>query len=284
MARPFHFTVDPASFFTKTDVGGTGTWTPTTTGIGIWVASVSAATNTIQIRNTDTSTNQTVEARAKHSNLTGSDSFGVVANWVDVNNQYLAIAEPGVWQLYTVIAGAFTVVGSAGSTISNDTYYRVKLTTVTDGSNKTLNLYVGGTLTLGPITATLIAGTSAGMWFRTTTAGDLGTFDWWAFNTAPTISTILPIGGASASGTSVTITGTDFGDGMAVTFGGQAGTSVVVTPTTSLTVTTPTNRSTTKDDVIVKFGTSGSEEYTATTTGGFIFGGGMSGEGFNGVV
>ncbi len=55
----------------------------------------------------------------------------------------------------------------------------------------------------------------------------------------PRISSISPAKGTAGGGTKVTIHGSNFVDVKSVTFGGKAGTKVVVTSTTSLTVTTP---------------------------------------------
>ncbi|MBX7210334.1 MAG: cadherin-like beta sandwich domain-containing protein [Verrucomicrobiaceae bacterium] len=56
---------------------------------------------------------------------------------------------------------------------------------------------------------------------------------------APTVTGIVPSGGSTAGGTSVTITGTDFTGATAVTIGGAAATSVNVVNATTITCTTP---------------------------------------------
>jgi hypothetical protein len=66
-----------------------------------------------------------------------------------------------------------------------------------------------------------------------------------AFRTAsggilpPTVSSISPNSGPTAGGTAVTITGTNFGAGATVAFGGTAATKVVVVNSTTITATTP---------------------------------------------
>jgi hypothetical protein len=55
----------------------------------------------------------------------------------------------------------------------------------------------------------------------------------------PTISAISPANGSAAGGTAVTITGTDFTDAKAVTFGGTPATSFTVGSETSITATAP---------------------------------------------
>ncbi|WP_181408820.1 IPT/TIG domain-containing protein [Schumannella soli] len=54
----------------------------------------------------------------------------------------------------------------------------------------------------------------------------------------PNVTTVAPASGTQLGGTVVTITGTDLGGTTGVTFGGTAGTGLVVTPT-QVTVTTP---------------------------------------------
>jgi hypothetical protein len=55
----------------------------------------------------------------------------------------------------------------------------------------------------------------------------------------PTVGSVTPNSGATAGGTAVTITGTNFAAGATVTFGGTAATNVVVVNSTSITATTP---------------------------------------------
>ncbi|MFM7253605.1 MAG: beta strand repeat-containing protein, partial [Ilumatobacteraceae bacterium] len=82
------------------------------------------------------------------------------------------------------------------------------------------------------------------------------TADDFTFYDAPTITTLSPNRGATAGGTSVTITGTNFVAGLTVvSFGGAAGTSVNVTGPTSLTVVAPA-------------ASAGQVEVTVTTPGG----------------
>lgn len=276
MAQPFHFTTDSTTSFDEEQDGTDATWA-IDTGASI-VTITGGNNNTRWVRKTDASVNSTVEGRSK---AVGTPSMGVISNWQSATQFYLGWLSTGRGQLYYKDT-TYTQIADVATTTSAGTYYRAKLTATTNGSNKDLALYKDGVSIATASTAVLYGSGRAGMMCNA--AASVHTFDWFAFDTAPTITSILPIGGPSATATAITITGTDYGDGMLVTVGGQAATSVVVTPTTSLTANTPSNRTTTKDDVIVKFGTAGSEEYTATTTGGFIFGGGFAGDGFNGVV
>ena len=61
--------------------------------------------------------------------------------------------------------------------------------------------------------------------------------------TSPTITSVSPNSGSTAGGTSVTITGTNFATGAAVTFGSAVATNVVVVNSTTITATTPAGSS-----------------------------------------
>jgi hypothetical protein len=56
---------------------------------------------------------------------------------------------------------------------------------------------------------------------------------------APTIASVSPNSGSTAGGLPVVITGTNFTGATSVTFGGVAGTSIVIASATTITVTTP---------------------------------------------
>src|ERR1039458_755002 len=70
----------------------------------------------------------------------------------------------------------------------------------------------------------------------------------------PTVSSVSPKSGSTAGGTAVTITGTNFVTGAAVTFGSTAATNVVVVNSTTITATTPV-------------GTAGAVTVTVTVSG-----------------
>jgi hypothetical protein len=62
---------------------------------------------------------------------------------------------------------------------------------------------------------------------------------WYGNSTTPTVTSISPSSGPIAGGTSVTITGSNFATGAAVTFGGAAATNVLVVNSTTITAATP---------------------------------------------
>jgi len=82
--------------------------------------------------------------------------------------------------------------------------------------------------------------------------------DLYTYEPPPTVGSVSPASGPIGGGTSVTVGGTGFVSGMTVKFGSNAGTSVVVGSSTSLTVTSPAGSSPDGGDVDV----------TVTTTDG----------------
>jgi hypothetical protein len=90
--------------------------------------------------------------------------------------------------------------------------------------------------------------------------------DGFTFVSVPTITSINPNSGLNTGGTSITITGTQFASGAAVTVGGAAATNVIVVSSTEITATTPAG-TVGPADVVVANGDGGS----ATDAGGFTF-------------
>ncbi len=106
------------------------------------------------------------------------------------------------------------------------------------------------------ITATTPAGTAGARDVAVTTPGGSGTgTGLFTYIAAPTVTSIAPTSGPAASGTPVTITGTNFTGATAVTIGGAAATGVTVVSATSITATTPV-------------GTAGARDVAVTTPGG----------------
>ncbi|GGR52117.1 phage tail tube protein [Streptomyces griseomycini] len=82
---------------------------------------------------------------------------------------------------------------------------------------------------------------------------------------APTITSVTPSTGPIAGGTNVTIVGTNLDSATGVTFGGAAGTGLVIESDTELTVTTPASTAGAKDVVVTTAGG------TVTQAGGFTY-------------
>ena len=85
-------------------------------------------------------------------------------------------------------------------------------------------------------------------------------------NPAPTISNVSPNSGPPAGGTSVTISGTNFGAGATVKFGGVAATNVNVAGATSISATTPAHNEGAVDVTVTN-----TDGQVATATQGFTY-------------
>ncbi len=152
---------------------------------------------------------------------------------------------------YTSSAPAPTV--SAVSPISGDvaggTAVTITGTNFVDGAGLTVDF--GGTAATGVafVSATSLTSTTpahgAGAVNVVVTNPDAQTgtlsagFTYTSTNPAPTVTAVNPASGPTTGGTSVTIAGTNFVAGAAVTFGGTAATGVAFVSATSLTCTTP---------------------------------------------
>lgn len=135
---------------------------------------------------------------------------------------------------------------------------------------------IGGTAATGVVvnSATEIVATTpakaAGTYNLVVTLPDTTTYtkaNAFTYAATPTITTLSPASGPTAGGTVVTMTGTNFRAGATVTFGGTAGTSVVVNSATEIVVTTPAKAAGAYNVVVTNSDTS-----TYTKASGFTFG------------
>lgn len=91
------------------------------------------------------------------------------------------------------------------------------------------------------------------------------------YTSAPLISNISPVSGATTGGTSVTINGSNFVSGATITFGGTAATSVVFVNSTQLTAVTPAKAAGAVNVVVTNPG-----GQSATLTNGFTYVAGLA--------
>jgi hypothetical protein len=115
------------------------------------------------------------------------------------------------------------------------------------------------------------SGCSAGPVFHPRTvneklAGDIGAAVGICLFQALGVTSVDPNSGSTAGGLRVTVRGSGFASGAAVTFGGVAGTAVTVVNPTTITVTTPAHAAGIVDVVVTIPGPA-----TATLTGGFFY-------------
>ena len=149
---------------------------------------------------------------------------------------------------------SFTPAGGVGSTITITGTDFTGATAVSFGGTAATSFNV---VSITSITAVVASGTSGSV--SVTTPGGTATKAGFTFVLPPTISSFTPIGG---TGSTITITGTDFTGATAVSFGGTSATSFAVGSATSITA-------------VVATGTSGSVSVTTpggtATKAGFIF-------------
>src|SRR5205085_1054377 len=127
------------------------------------------------------------------------------------------------------------IAGGASVTISGTGF--AAGATVTLGGPSATNVNVSSSTS---ITATMPAH-AAGLVnvVVTNTDAQSGTLvNGYTYTSAPTVTGVSPTSGSTSGGTSVTISGTGFSAGAAVTFAGSAATNVNVSSSTSITATT----------------------------------------------
>ena len=83
---------------------------------------------------------------------------------------------------------------------------------------------------------------------------------------APSVATVAPVSGSIAGGTAVTITGTNFAAGAAVTIGGVSATGISVVNATTITATTPAHAA-----GAVNVTVTNPDTQSATLTNGFTY-------------
>ena len=86
------------------------------------------------------------------------------------------------------------------------------------------------------------------------------------YASAPTVTSVSPVGGPLAGGTVVTITGTGFQSGATVKFGGVAATSVTFGSATQITATSPAHAAGAVDVVVTN-----PDTQTGTLTAGYLY-------------
>jgi len=150
--------------------------------------------------------------------------------------------ELGQWFTYALAPTVTSVSPNSGSTLGGTA---VTITgtnfaagaTVTFGATAATSVVVVSSTS---ITATTPAGSAGAVTVTVTVGGQSGSLtSGFTYAVFPAVSSISPIGGPTAGGTAVTITGTNFATGATVTFGATAATNVVVVSSTSITATSP---------------------------------------------
>ncbi|THF63630.1 hypothetical protein E6C76_13630 [Pseudothauera nasutitermitis] len=175
-------------------------------------------------------------AGANPAHAQSAGCTAVEAAWTNFNgsgNPYNASSHPASSFLASDQI-AFTVTGAPSSAMS---YF-----TLMDGNYDTYVHLIPGGYAAGSA-STVVSGaqlTSLGLEIDAISSGEFAVSVYCVSATpAPTVTSLSPTSGPTAGGTSVTITGANFTGATGVTFGGTAGTGLVVTNATTITVATP---------------------------------------------
>ena len=177
---------------------------------------------------------------------TPAGSAGAVTVTVTVSGQSGSLTSGFTY--VTSLAGSPTVAGvspNSGSTAGGTavtitgTNFAAGATATFGGTAATKAVVVSGT----QITATTPAGRAGAVTVTVTVGGQTGSlanaFTYASPTSPPTVSGVSPNSGSTGGGTAVTIAGTNFAAGAAVTFGGTAATNVAVVSGTEITAMTP---------------------------------------------
>jgi hypothetical protein len=232
---------------------------PPAGGTAVTITGTNFATGATVTFGTAAATNVVVVSATSITATTPAGSAGAVTVTVTVSGQSGSLANGFT---YVVPPTVSSVSPNSGSTLGGTA---VTITgtnfatgaTVTFGSAAATNVVVVSSTS---ITATTPAGSAGAVTVTVTNPGALSgnLASGFTYVVVPTVSSVSPNNGAAAGGTAVTITGTNFATGAAVTFGGTAATSVVVVSATQITATTPAHAAGAVTVIVTVNGQSGS--------------------------
>ena len=209
-------------------------------GTGVTITGTNFAAGATVTFGSNAATNIVVVSGTQITATTPAGGAGAVTVTVTVNGQNGSLASGFTYvvppTVTSVSPNTGSTTGGTAVTISGTNF--AAGATVTFGSNAATNIVVvSGT----QITATTPAGSAGAVTVTVTNPGVPGgsLANGYTYVVVPTVSSVSPNNGPVAGGTAVTITGTNFGAGAAVTIGGTAATNVVVVSGTQITATTP---------------------------------------------
>lgn len=215
----------------------------TSGGTAVTITGTNFATGATVTFGTSAATSVVVVSSTSITAKTPSGSSGMVTVTVtnpgalsgSLTNGYTYVVIPTVTGVSPNVgpASGGTAVTITGTNFANGA-------TVTFGTSAATNVMV---VNATSITASAPAGTGA-VTVTVTVNGQSGSLaNAFTYAGTPTITSVSPNSGSSNGGTAVTITGTNFVSGAAVTFGTASATNVAVLSGTSITATTPAGSS-----------------------------------------
>jgi uncharacterized delta-60 repeat protein len=236
-----------AFFETSTDAGAT--WTPLP-----GTARRAGASADWELTGTDLPTSGLLRARGRTRGSFQSGGSGLVEFQATYTAPLAAPAVAGVSPALGTTLGGDTV------TITGNRF--AGATAVTLGGTAATSFTVVNASTITAVTPAGTAGTAS---VRVTTpAGTSAANSLFTYVTPPAVTAVSPAIGATAGGTSVTITGTGFANVTGVKFGANAAASFVVNSATQITAVTPVGTAGTAS-VTVQVGGAGSAANTLFT-------------------
>lgn len=226
MPAPTVSSISPSSGPLGGGVSVTITGNNFTGATGVTIGGTAATSVTVA---SDTSITCTTPA---HSAGTASVLVTTPDGTNSANTLYTYLAAPTVSAISPIIG---PLSGGATATITGTNFVNGATSVTIGGTAATVLSVPSGT----SLTCTLPAHTAGTASVLVTTAGGTNSANsLYTYIAAPTVTAISPVSGASAGGTSVTITGTNFTSGSSVSIGGQPASSVSVVSSTSITCTT----------------------------------------------
>ena len=232
----------------RTPASGTGAPTVTSVspnsgstagGTAVTITGTNFATGATVTFGTAAATNVAVVNSTTITATTPAGSAGAVTVTVTVSGQSGSLASGFTYALAPTVTGVSpnsgSTLGGTAVTVTGTNF--LTGATVTFGGTAATNVVVVSSTS---ITATTPAGSAGAVTVTVTVGGQSGSLaSGFTYAVFPTVTGVSPIGGPTAGGTAVTITGTNFATGATVTFGSAAATNVVVVSSTSITATSP---------------------------------------------
>lgn len=266
MAEPFHFLTDPiaASQFVQ-ELGSS----VTESIVSGTIFDIVSSTQIVAYARVGITGLATLDMQARMNYGSGSTEFGIYSHFTPPKTDsycFLYFAAGSRWSIFQVIGNVATELGFFSEAVSPGSFQNIRAQVVSAGPVDQLTLSRNGTVVVGPVfssTAINPSGSTHGLYH-----GGSGQIDWYTRDMNFGLTSVSPVLGLGS--TALALVGTDFGDGMLVELDGAPAVPVVTTSTTSATAVAPAHAKGAVD-VDVKFGTAGSEEFTATLTAGYEY-------------
>jgi hypothetical protein len=212
----------------RTPASGTGAPTVTSVspnsgstagGTAVTITGTNFATGATVTFGTAAATNVAVVNSTTITATTPAGSAGAVTVTVTVSGQSGSLASGFTYALAPTVTGVSpnsgSTLGGTAVTITGTNF--LTGATVTFGGTAATNVVVVSSTS---ITATTPAGSAGAVTVTVTVGGQSGSLaSGFTYAVFPTVTSVSPIGGPTAGGTAVTITGTNFATGATVTFG-----------------------------------------------------------------